>query len=73
MVQASKYVNSPLLIINAIIGVLAVFIICSIISFIIENYVIKYLMKILEKLGYKISEQKLYIKAKTRLKDFYNI
>ncbi len=72
IVQGNKYINSPVLIINAIIGVIAIFVICSIISFIIENYVVKYVMKILEKIGYKISKQKLYLKVKTRLADFYN-
>lgn len=72
LVQGNKYINSPLLIINAIIGVICVFVICSIISFIVENYVVKYVMKILERIGYKISKQKLYIKVKTKLVDFYN-
>ena len=72
IVQGSKYTNSPLLIINAIIGVVGIFVICSIISFIVENYVVQYVMKILEKIGYKISKQKLYLKVKTKLADFYN-
>ncbi len=72
IVRGSEFTNSPLLIINAILGVIGVFIISMIIYVIIEKLIINNLVKILSKIYYKVKETNLYIQAENKLVNYYN-
>ena len=72
IVQGAKYVNSPMLILNAILGVIGVFIACSIIDFIVEKVIINNLIKLLSNIYYKVKQLKKYIRIKNKLIEFYN-
>ena len=72
IVQGTKYINSPFLILNAIIGVLGVFFICFIIDCIVEKLIINNLIKIISKIYHKIKQIKKYEKLENKIIKFYN-
>ena len=72
LIQGSKYINSPLLIINAILGVSSVFIIAIIIDIIIEKIIINNIMKLITKIVKKIKQKKLYIRLESKIIKFYS-
>lgn len=72
IVQGSKYVNSPFLILNAIGGVIGVFLIAMVIDFIVEKLIISSLVKIISKIYYKIKQTNTYIKLENEMIEFYN-
>jgi len=53
IIQGPKYQDSPLLIINAIMGVLLVFVICTLIEIIQQNVLQNQLMKLIDKINIK--------------------
>lgn len=72
VVQGSKFINSPLLILNAIGGVLGVFLISMIIDLVVEKLIIKNLVKILSKIYNKVKQMRLYTKLENKVIEFYN-
>lgn len=72
IIQGNKFANSPLLILNGILGGLGVFIISAIIYWIIEKIIIINLIKIIEKICNKVKEIKLYDELKNKVIEFYN-
>lgn len=56
IIQGAKYIESPLLIINAIVGVLLVFIVCFIIELIEQNIIQNRVMKLIDKINIKRKE-----------------
>ncbi len=72
IVQGAKFINSPFLILNAILGVLGVFIISSIIYWVVENAIIVNLIKIIENIYHRTKEIKRYNELKNKVIEFYN-
>ena len=58
VVQANKYIKSPLLILNAIIAVILVFTVCSIIDILEQKIIQTQMIKIFNKLNEKIKTRK---------------
>lgn len=72
IVQGSKFINSPFLILNAICGVVGVFLISMIIDFIVEKLIIKNLVKIISIIYNKVKQMKIYMKLENKVIEFYN-
>ena len=72
IVQGSNYINSPFLIINAIVAVIGVFLISMIIYLVVEKLIIKNLVKILSKIYNKVKQMEMYVKLENRVTAFYN-
>ncbi len=72
LIQGSTYINSPMLILNAIFGVISVFLCAMVIDFVIERIIINNLIKIISKIYYKIKQMKVYTKIENKVLQFYN-
>ena len=72
LIQGSRYIDLPSLILNAIFGVISVFLCAMIIDFIVEKIIINNLIKIISKIYYKIKEMKIYVKIENKVLQFYN-
>ena len=72
MIQVEKYINSPMLIFNAIFGVISVLLCAVIIDFIVEKIIINNSIKIISKIYYKIKQMKIYAKIENKVLQFYN-
>lgn len=72
LIQGSKYINSPMLILNAVFGVISVLLFAMLIDFIIEKIIINNLIKIISKTYYKIKQTKAYKKIENKVLQFYN-
>lgn len=72
ILRGASYISSPMLILNATLGVIGLFIACSIIDFIVEKFVINNLMKVLTKIYYRLKQMKMYVKLENKIIDFYN-
>ena len=60
------------MILNAIGGVIGVFLIAMVIDFIVEKLIISSLIKIISKIYYKIKQTNTYIKLENEMIEFYN-
>ena len=72
IVQGSKFINSPFLILNAIGGVIGVFLISMLIDLVVEKLIIKNLVKIISKIYNKVRQMKMYIKSENKVIELYN-
>ena len=72
IVRGNEFINSPLLIINAICGVIGVFIISMLIDIIVEKLIVKNFVKILSKIYHRIRNTNLYIQVENKLIRYYN-
>lgn len=72
IVQGNKFINSPLLILDAIGGVVGVFLISMIIDLIVEKLIINNLVKIISKVYNKVRQMKMYIKLENKVIEFYD-
>ena len=72
MVRGYNYINSPILIINAICGVLGVFLIALILDIIIDKLLVNNLLKLLSKIWHKMKKLKKYDRFKNSIAKFYN-
>ena len=72
IVLVEKYINSQMLIINATLSVIGVFIVCALIDIIIEKFVIKNLIKLLSKIFNRIKQMKIYMQVQNKIIEFYN-
>lgn len=72
IVQGSKFINSPLLILNAIGGVIVVFLISMIIDLVVEKLIIKNLVKIVSTIYSKVKQMKICMKLENKVIEFYN-
>ena len=72
IVKGNEFINSPLLILNAILGVLGVFIVSMIIYIIVEKLIINNLLKIFSKIYSKLRCTKKYMYLEAKLVKYYN-
>ena len=72
IVKGNEFINSPLLILNAILGVLGVFIVSMIIYIIVEKLIINNLLKIFSKIYSRLRCTKKYMYLKEKLVKYYN-
>ena len=72
IVQGNKFINSPLLILDAIGGVVGVFLISMIIDLIVEKLIINNLVKIMSIIYNKVKQMKIYMKLENKVIEFYN-
>lgn len=72
IINVVQYINSPLLILNAILGVLSVFIICAFIDLIFEKVINRNLMQLISKLYKRVKQCKIYNVLQKRIINYYN-
>ena len=72
IVRGSAFINPPLLIVNAICGVLFVFIASMLIYIVVEKLIIKNLVKMLSKIYHKVKNTNLYLRIENKLANYYN-
>lgn len=72
LVNGNKYISSPFLILNAVGGVVGVFLLAMVIDFIIEKLIINSLIKIMSKIYHKIRQKNIYSKIENKIMNFYN-
>lgn len=68
IVNGNKYVESPILIMNALIGIVECFIISSIIELFVNKIIQKNIMRLLENIYNKVSRKRNFIKIENKIK-----
>ena len=71
IIKGGQYINSPLLIFNAIFGVLMVFITCMIIDLIFKRIIVTNFMKLISKISKIIKNMEIYIILKNKVIHLY--
>ena len=71
IIKGGQYINSPLLIFNAIFGVLMVFIKCIIIDLIFKRIIVTNFMKLISKISKIIKNMEIYIILKNKVIHLY--